>query len=304
MVPESFARWRIPREIDGLALLGDSSDGPGRSGLENRHTHAELELHLVTRGRCAFLLDEHRLEAERGTLVWIPPGREHTVLDPTRDFRRWMLLVRPRLARRVLPADQARLLLGRAPSAASDAPSRTLSAAATHALAEKFDETRHAGREHFQLFNATMAYLLARAYSAYEQSDTVPTSAAFHPSVARAIRLLREPVEECARSELARRCGLSEWHLSKLFREQVGVSLVDFRNRCRLERFLDLYGDGSRVKMAAAALDAGFGSYPQFHRVFRARMGRSPAEHARRARTGRAAAQAGTGARPGSSSDA
>lgn len=283
MKPESFARWRIPREIDGIALLGDFADGPGRSGLENRHTHAELELHLVTRGRCAFLLDERRLEAERGTMVWVPPGRQHTVLDPSPEFQRWMLLARPRLVRRVLPADQARVLL-RHDTAASAAPCRKLDAGATRALAEKFDEASRGGREHFQLFNATMAYLLARAYSAFASTAAVPAGATFHPAVARAIRLLRDAAEEQTRSELARRCGLSEWHLSKLFREQVGVSLVDFRNRCRLERFLELFGDGTRVKMSTAALDAGFGSYPQFHRVFRERMGRSPAEHAQRLR--------------------
>ena len=48
--------------------------------------------------------------------------------------------------------------------------------------------------------------------------------------------------------------------------------------------FLEIYGDGRGVKMTSAALDAGFGSYPQFHRVFRERMGCAPAEHARRLR--------------------
>lgn len=193
-----------------------------------------------------------------------------------------MLLARPRLVRRVLPAEQARVLLGG--DEPRDTPSRLLSPQATQALVDRFDEASRGGREHHRIYNATMAYLLARAFSAYASSASVPASATFHPAVSSAIRLLREAAGEHGRAALARRCGLSEWHLSKLFREQVGVSLVDFRNRCRLERFLELYGDGSRVKLSAAALDAGFGSYPQFHRIFRARMGRSPAEHARRLR--------------------
>jgi AraC-like DNA-binding protein len=287
MASESFARWRIPREIDGIALLGDFEHGPGRSGLENRHAHAELELHLVTRGRCAFLLDERRIEAGPGTLVWVPPGRQHTVLDPDPDFRRWMLLARKRLVQRVLPADDARVLLGRGGAAASEAPlSRMLAGGPARALAAAFDEAGRSAREHFTLHNTTMAYLLARAFSAFASSDALPVSATFHPAVARAIALLRDPDATHTRDALARRSGLSEWHLSKLFREQVGVSLVDFRNRCRLERFFALYGDGTSVTMSTAALDAGFGSYPQFHRVFRARMGRSPAEHQRRARGG------------------
>jgi transcriptional regulator GlxA family with amidase domain len=159
-----------------------------------------------------------------------------------------------------------------------------LTAGRAQALASKFDEASRSGREHHLLYNTTMAYLLARAYSAFAGTDAVPASSTFHPAVAAAIRLLRAPQDEHTRAELARCCGLSAWHLSRMFRAQVGVSLVDFRNRCRLERFLELYGDGGGVKMSAAALDAGFGSYPQFHRVFRARMGESPAEHARRTR--------------------
>jgi AraC-like DNA-binding protein len=43
-----------------------------------------------------------------------------------------------------------------------------------------------------------------------------------------------------------------------------------------VERFLDIYGTGQRRTMLDAALEAGFGSYPQFHRVFKRMMGYSP----------------------------
>lgn len=285
MKAESFARWHVPREIGGIALLGDFEHGPGRSGHENRHVHAELEMHLVTRGQCAFLLGEHRIEADRGTLLWVPPRREHTILDPSPDFRRWMLLTRPRLVRRVLPADDAQLLLARSPRIA-EAPrlSRALGTKVTHALEQQFDDATRTGREHFTLHNATMGHLLARAFSAFSSADERPVSSMLHPAVAAAVRLLRAGHDAGSRAEVARRCGMSEWHLSKLFHEQVGVSLLDFRSRCRLERFLEIFGDGRTVKMTTAALEAGFGSYPQFHRVFRQRMGCAPAEHARRLR--------------------
>ena len=37
-----------------------------------------------------------------------------------------------------------------------------------------------------------------------------------------------------------------------------------------------LYGGGRRTTALAAALEAGFGSYAQFYRVFREETGRSP----------------------------
>jgi AraC-like DNA-binding protein len=196
-----------------------------------------------------------------------------------------MLLSRPRLVRRVLPAEDARSLLGSGDGADEAGLARTLPPQHALALASTFSEMQRIGREPFSLHNANIGYLLARAFSAFSAADALPVWSALHPAVAAAVRLLRAPEGNLARGALARRCGASEWHLSKLFHQQIGVSLVDFRNRCRLERFLELY-DGGRVKLSTAALEAGFGSYPQFHRVFRARMGHAPSTLARRARTG------------------
>ncbi|MGH7992300.1 MAG: helix-turn-helix domain-containing protein, partial [Limisphaerales bacterium] len=63
---------------------------------------------------------------------------------------------------------------------------------------------------------------------------------------------------------------------------QTGVALADFRNRQRIERFLQLYGTGQRLTMLNAALAAGFGSYPQFHRVFKRVLGCSPGHYRKR----------------------
>ena len=52
----------------------------------------------------------------------------------------------------------------------------------------------------------------------------------------------------------------------------VGMSLVAYRNRLRMERFSQLVDQG-HTNLLGAALAAGFGSYALFHRVFRA-MGR------------------------------
>lgn len=44
----------------------------------------------------------------------------------------------------------------------------------------------------------------------------------------------------------------------------------------RTERPRQDYGRGRRTTALAAALEAGFGSYAQFHRVFREQTGRNP----------------------------
>ena len=279
MTRESFAIWQIPREIEGLVLVEDFLRGyRGRMGLEHRHHHAELECHLVARGRGAFLVGEQRIDAEAGTLLFIAPGNDHTLLEASRDFCRWMGLFRARLVRRVLPAAEARKFFaaGARGSLQCSVPRHT-----ARTLAHVFAEARAQYGEQASLYNAGIGYALARAWKAFHAADKLPVSSTLHPAVAEAVRRLQSGSPELSRAELARRCAMSEWHLSKLFSLQVGTTLVQFKNRCRLDRFFELYGDGKKTKMAHAALDAGFGSYPQFHRVFRARMGCAPAAYFR-----------------------
>jgi AraC-like DNA-binding protein len=53
-----------------------------------------------------------------------------------------------------------------------------------------------------------------------------------------------------------------------------------------MQRFLEQYEaqrkTGRALTLLEAAFEAGFGSYPQFHRVFRQLAGCSPAEYQRR----------------------
>ena len=53
---------------------------------------------------------------------------------------------------------------------------------------------------------------------------------------------------------------LSSSNLSRIFKDQTGVSISRFRNQQRLQRFLRLYGKGRRTTALAAALGAGRGT--------------------------------------------
>jgi AraC-like DNA-binding protein len=105
---------------------------------------------------------------------------------------------------------------------------------------------------------------------------------ALHPAVEQAARLLVNESEAVKLEALGEAVGLSGSRLSRLFRKQTGVSLVEFRQKQQLDRFLRTYQREKEWTMMAAALRAGFGSYPQFHRVFKARMGCGPREFYRR----------------------
>jgi AraC-like DNA-binding protein len=97
-----------------------------------------------------------------------------------------------------------------------------------------------------------------------------------HPAVRRVVQLLAQN-PTLGGKELANHCGMSLSRLVRVFKAGMGTSLVDYRNRLRLERFL-MAVDGGGNNLLEAALSSGFGSYAQFHRVFRATYQRTPRE--------------------------
>jgi AraC-like DNA-binding protein len=98
-----------------------------------------------------------------------------------------------------------------------------------------------------------------------------------HPAVTKAAKLLTGDPSMSA-GDLAAELQVSPSRFARVFKAEMGVSLVDYRNQLRLERFLALV-DAGQANLRAAALAAGFGSYAQFHRVFLALHGVSPREY-------------------------
>jgi AraC-like DNA-binding protein len=88
--------------------------------------------------------------------------------------------------------------------------------------------------------------------------------------------LSREP--PVSGEQLAKELGISPGHLARSFKSEMGSSLVEYRNRQRIERFFATVDRGGS-NIQEAADEAGFGSYAQFHRVFRKLIGTTPREY-------------------------
>ena len=239
------------------------------------HHHAELEFNLITQGAGVYLLATRQYHVRRGDLLWLFPAQEHLLIEQTRDFEMWIGVCKPRLVRRIAADPGADVLRQRDPEGdyCRRLPPRVFT------RLESLMAEVAAARERTALFNAGLGYAFSSAWRRFESAAGVPVRD-IHPAVEKAARLLRDETTTLSLEEIARRAGLSDSRLSRLFKQQIGVSLVEFRNRQQVERFLHLYGDGRRT-MLDTALEAGFGSYPQFHRVFKRVFGCSPGDFRR-----------------------
>jgi AraC-like DNA-binding protein/quercetin dioxygenase-like cupin family protein len=235
-----------------------------------RHRHAELEVNLVVRGRASYLLGDRRYELTPGTLTWLFPGQEHVLVEESGDHELWWAVFRPELVARIATTEPMHPLLARTPRGQF---SRRLDGHRARRIHALFTELH--GRDEI-LLNAGLPYLLVVAWRAFLESDDVVEGLDVHPAVETVARLLRADPNAGDLAALARAAQLSPAHLSRLFKAQTGWSITRFRNHQRLQRFRVLYRDGRHTTALAAALEAGFGSYAQFHRVFRAETGQSP----------------------------
>jgi AraC-like DNA-binding protein len=248
-----------------------------RGTLHPRHRHAELEFNLVIRGSGTYLVGDRRFEFRRNDLLWLFPGQEHILIDMSADFSMWVAVFRPELVESACAgtADTAVLC--------EDDPSghfcRRLADPQGARLGALFDELLAAASDPPR-YRAGISYALLAAWSAFASGEPIPPGASVHPAVERAAHLLRHD-DSLDLEALARKTGLSTGRLSRLFKQQIGLPLAEYRNRLRIERFLAAR-PGSDDSMLDAALAAGFGSYPQFHRVFKRVMGCGPAAYERR----------------------
>jgi AraC-like DNA-binding protein len=239
------------------------------------HHHVELEFNLITRGSGVYLLDNEKYQMRRGDLIWFYPTQNHVLVQESSDFEMWIGVFRPQaLGELATDANHTPLRLDRA----SGEVCRRLPLKKMQQLQVLLEDVA-AAKERAAHFNAGLGYAFLSAWQFFENASAIPIEDV-HPAVEKAAQLLQRESDAVNLNQLARQTGLSPARLSRLFKQQTGITIVDFRNRQRLGKFLRLYGNGQRHTMLTAALAAGFGSYPQFHRVFKKNLGCSPRSRA------------------------
>jgi len=244
------------------------------------HYHDELEVNLVLTGRASYLFGTRRVPLPASSMIWLFPRQEHVLIDCSHDFSMWVVVFTPGLVERRAGKSERQVLRSRDPG---DIFCRPIDSRRADLLDQVYASATGEERD-LESLNAALEYALVASWDAYQFASEPPPPTDVHPAVAKAARLLSEADEPMSLEKLARKAGLSAPRLSRLFKRQTGTSLTAFRQRKCLERFLRLYRTGARYTLIEAALQAGFGSYPQFHRVFCRVMGMNPATYRRRMR--------------------
>ena len=259
---------RLPRELDALEALprpvyGHVEALPNRV-IGYRHSHRWAQLSYAARGVVEVRTQGALFVAPPQRALWIPAHVRHRVRTAAGTEVR-SLYIRPEAVPdmpgvcRVLHVDPLLRELVRA----------------FGELPVEYDEAGAHGR--------LAAVLLDRLAAAPEAGLMLPL-----PQDRRLRRVCRalqaRPDSALSLAQWAQRLATSEKTLSRLFRQQTGMSFRLWRQRARLLGALPLLERGERV--TDVALACGYDSLSAFIAVFREQFGATPGEFAAQGRRG------------------
>ncbi|MDQ8179853.1 helix-turn-helix domain-containing protein [Pelagicoccus sp. SDUM812005] len=100
-----------------------------------------------------------------------------------------------------------------------------------------------------------------------------------NPAALKAVRHIRQHSDRpISLSEIARIAGASVRHFSKVFKEETGLTFVDYLTRERVERAKERISQSSD-RISDIAFASGFDSIAQFNRAFKKVAGESPSSY-------------------------
>ncbi len=228
-------------------------------GRRPRHFHAEPELNLVTRGWAEFGIGEATVRVSAGALVGFPAGQDHILLRSSPDVFLFAIGMDPMLASEVSqgqPGGVAVPLHLRVPARELASVTRRAELIVDQAgvdapCAELWEHIRWLGQRAPEGRGGRLHVLTKRALAVVSEAP------------------------ELGLAEVARQTKADPSEVSRHFHRDLGMTFVRYRTRLRLLRFIDLVAE-ARGDWTSAAIAAGFGSYSQCHRSFRAELSCSP----------------------------
>jgi len=284
---------KIQPTYDGFLFLAETVRNPP---VLRPHRHRELELNVVARGEISYVVGNQRYTFRAGSLLWIFPSQVHQLVDRTADAQYYVAVFTPEMvAATCRNSRYGDLLLASPPRREmihALLPPEAL-ARVTQKMNEMMEEgpdpdliNREAGfglSDDFAFFhhdpdwlNAGLRHLLLQCWR-WQQAATGRThQAVLHPSVQKALQLIQTSANDDKLATVAQDVGVGSDYLSRLFRQQVGVTFSHYRNSIRLSRFWEHLKTQREPNYLHAAFAAGFGSYSQFHRVFTRVYGQGP----------------------------
>jgi len=261
-----------PPALGGISELVRGTTGESKSGHPN-HWHADWQIVAVTEGDGWVRTYGIQHRTPSGSLFLIPPGLVHSngVFDGGCSFR--SMLVSDETVSEILSVSGLRkreALLGRSPVLISE--SATNSFSAFHGRLGK----AKSGLSEEEFLSSVIRRIVQEQT---EQEQEPLSSRQIHPAARRARDLLWDRASEVITlAELALKCGLSRFELSRQFSAAFGMPPHAWQLQARAEQAKVLLKNGASP--GEVAIQMGFSDQAHFNRVFKRFTGYTPGRFA------------------------
>jgi AraC-like DNA-binding protein len=291
-------KHNIKEGNEGFLFLYKS--GNHQKEMKYPHRHVELEMNLIIKGSAEYILSNQCYKLTRGSIVWLFPGQHHQLCKTDDDFEMYVAVFKEELFKKIFLKKVKYSTLSRLNPEGSFC--RRMSLASTDKLEKiclslcELNEKNilspayyYAGQafgfkqnsEYFYpdpiLLNAGLLYLMTIGWHLFITEGNNEKQKNLNPLIDKAINLLQKfPEKNYGLTELSAECSLSSSLFSRLFNEQIGLSIVDYKNRLKLEEFIDCIQKNPDFSISEACYISGFGSYSQFYKIFKQKFDVSP----------------------------
>lgn len=255
-----FQKHRLDQDIP---MLLSAQHGSATDRSKEVHSHPEGQLYVSLQGVIVFEAGSNRSVLPPGRLGWIPPGMPHGVSVHGNQLRPglagYTLHLKPSLchgmpeqARVLTFSPLAQALFNRMCSWPQGWPSDD---AARRVMEVFLDEMRVA------------------------QADPLHLTMPRHPRLlTMAAAIAENPADDTDLDTWAERLALSRRSITRHFRSETGMSLVEWRQVARLQKGMEMLTAG--VSVTTAAMELGYDSVSSFIALFRRVLGTTPARFA------------------------
>lgn len=290
---------KIEENHQGFVFLYDSKEH--KVGMRNPHHHKELEMNIIIRGCAEYILANQRYKLAPGNIVWLFPGQEHQLSKTDQNFEMYVIVFKEKLIKNILLLKEKYNVLSEQNPSGSFCRRISLSSIkklervceslcefntkkkvmspAYYYAGQAFGFKNNSEYLHSDpvILNAGLFYLMTVGWHLFITEGAEEKKEVLNPSVEKAIGLLNTlPEKGFGLTSLAMECGISSSRLSRLFNEQIGLSIVDYKNKLKLQQFIDCIKNNPEYSISEACYMVGFGSYSQFYKTFRQSFGISP----------------------------
>lgn len=236
------------------------------------HRHNRLEMNIVLKGHGEILLRDRKYTLLPGHILWIFPGQWHAPMRWSDDLEMWVAEFLPSLIRRAARGERSALR----EHVAGQSYCRRVADEKLHVLDRILSDVESTILD-YETFNQGLQFALYSLTDAFLTGVDVAPTRPLHPALEKVLDVLNHPeTGEMTLQNMARVVKMTPRRLSELFHRYVGLTLPEYRNSIRLQRFFVAFEKEPSTNLSYLALESGFGSYAQFHRVFKQYLQKSP----------------------------